>query len=70
MTGTDEHGIKIQKRALEEVTTPQELCDRNSKQFKDLCLAAEVTYDDFIRTSEPRHIKNVQEFWKKLKENG
>lgn len=55
MTGTDEHGLKIQKKALSLDITPQQLCDRNSQKFKDLLAKADIFPEDFIRTTEERH---------------
>lgn len=70
LSGTDEHGIKIQKTAETRGITPQQLCDENALSFKntwkDLC----VEYSDFIRTTDERHIKTVQNIFKKLVENG
>lgn len=70
LTGTDEHGIKIQKTAEKRGITPKELCDENSSSFKDIWKMLEVKYDDFIRTTDERHVKAVQKIFKKLVENG
>ena len=68
-TGTDEHGLKIQKRALEEGKEPGAFCDFYSDQFKKLFSAANVGYDRFVRTTENDHQKAVEEFWKVLMSN-
>ncbi len=60
LTGTDEHGQKIQKAASAEGLGPQEFADKTVLQFKDLWKALDISYDDFIRTTEERHIKTVQ----------
>lgn len=60
LTGTDEHGQKIQKAADEAGLTAQEFVDKVVLQFKDLWKSLDISYDDFIRTTEDRHIKSVQ----------
>ncbi len=70
LTGTDEHGLKIQRSAEKEGEDPQLFCDRISKTFKDLSKALNLSNTDFIRTTEERHKKTVQYLWKKLEENG
>ncbi|MHC4985093.1 MAG: methionine--tRNA ligase [Planctomycetota bacterium] len=60
LTGTDEHGIKIVKAAAEKGTTPLELSDTVVVGFHDLWRDLNISHDDFIRTSEPRHEKRVQ----------
>ena len=70
LTGTDEHGQKVAKAAAEKGLTPQELCDQNSQNFRDLAQTLGVSNDDFIRTTEPRHIRSCQALWEKLKANG
>ena len=69
LSGTDEHGIKIQKTAAAQGITPQELCDKNSKAFTDTWQLLDIKYDKFIRTSSPEHKKIVQKIFKKLVEN-
>jgi methionyl-tRNA synthetase len=66
LTGTDEHGIKIVKAAREKHKTPRELADEVVVQFQDLWRALDISYDDFIRTSAPRHEKRVQEIIRRL----
>lgn len=68
LTGTDEHGIKIVKAAREKGKTPQELADEVVVHFQNLWKDLEITNDDFIRTSKPRHEKRVQEIVRKLVE--
>ena len=70
LTGTDEHGQKIQKKAEENGTTPQAYVDEVVAGIKDLWKTMEISYDDFIRTTEPRHIKRVQAIFNKMYENG
>jgi methionyl-tRNA synthetase len=64
--GTDEHGLKIQKRATALKVTPQELVDANSLRFKQLFDLADVKYDRFIRTTDSDHKKAVESIWKNL----
>ncbi len=70
LTGTDEHGQKLQKRAEEEGLSPIEFIDPIVDWIKDLWAKLDITYDDFIRTTEHRHEKIVQIIVNKLKENG
>ena len=70
LTGTDEHGQKIQKKAEEAGVSPQEFVDDVVAGIKDLWKTMEISYDDFIRTTEPRHIKRVQEIFKKMYDKG
>ena len=60
LTGTDEHGQKIQTKAAEKGVTPQEYVDNIVGVIKKLCATMEISYDDFIRTTQPRHMKRVQ----------
>ena len=62
LTGTDEHGTKIQRAAEAQGITPQELVDRTSAQFRALTPLLDLTNTDFIRTTEPRHERAVQQF--------
>jgi methionyl-tRNA synthetase len=66
LTGTDEHGIKIVKSAAQKGLSPRELADSVVVHFKDLWRELDVTNDDFIRTSEPRHERRVQELISQL----
>ncbi len=70
LTGTDEHGIKIQKTAAAQNTTPKELCDTNAQKFKDAWKALDVDYTRFIRTTDKDHEAIVQKIFKKLVEKG
>ncbi len=66
LTGTDEHGIKIVKAAGEKGTTPRDLADDVVVHFQRLWEDLNISHDDFIRTSEPRHEKRVQTFVERL----
>ncbi len=70
LTGTDEHGQKVHKAAEAKNLDPQILTDTLSQSFRDLCDLMNYSNDDFIRTTEDRHKKAAQAFWKKLEENG
>jgi methionyl-tRNA synthetase len=69
-TGTDEHGFKIQRNAEQSNKTPQEFVDEMSGIFKDLCKTLNISNDDFIRTTERRHIKVVQEIFDRIYKKG
>ncbi|KAL4979730.1 tRNA synthetases class I (M)-domain-containing protein [Aspergillus desertorum] len=70
LTGTDEHGMKIQQAANAAGIDTQAFCDRNCLTFKALAEAANVNYDHFIRTTEPAHKEAVQYFWEMLQHRG
>ena len=70
LTGTDEHGIKIQKTSAQNGVSPKEFCDMNAKKFQDAWKALGVDYDQFIRTTDEQHKKIVQKIFKKLVEKG
>ena len=70
LTGTDEHGIKMVKTAQDQKIEPQQLADRVVSVFQQVWKELEITHDDFIRTTEPRHKLAVQEIVKKLHANG
>ncbi|MBO6087114.1 methionine--tRNA ligase [bacterium] len=70
LTGTDEHGIKIQKTAQSKGVTPKELCDENSQKFKDTWKALDIDYTKFIRTTDDYHEKAVQKIFDKLLQKG
>lgn len=70
LTGTDEHGQKIQTIAQENGITPQEHVDKIVAGVKKLWETMEISYDDFIRTTEPRHIERVQKIFMELYEKG
>ena len=69
LTGTDEHGLKIQRAAEKEGVDTLKFCDDISKTFNDLSKALNLTNTDFIRTTEKRHVKSVQYLWKELEKN-
>ena len=60
LTGTDEHGQKIQRAAEEEKQNTQDFVDKMARQFKDLWQTLNISYNDFLRTTETRHIQTVQ----------
>ncbi|MBR3033851.1 MAG: methionine--tRNA ligase, partial [Firmicutes bacterium] len=70
LTGTDEHGQKIQKKAQAAGVTPQEYVDKVVAGIKDLWATMEISYDDFIRTTEPRHMVRVQEIFRRMYAKG
>jgi methionyl-tRNA synthetase len=70
LTGTDEHGQKIEKSAEEKGLKPIELADRVVGRFKDLWKVLNIDYDNFIRTTQPHHEKGVQKIFHMLKEKG
>ncbi|MCQ2561792.1 MAG: methionine--tRNA ligase [Clostridia bacterium] len=70
LTGTDEHGQKIQKKADAKGVTPQEYVDNVVAGIQKLWATMEISYDDFIRTTQPRHKKRVQEIFKRIYEKG
>ena len=70
LTGTDEHGQKIQTIAQEKGITPKEHVDKIVSGVKKLWETMEISYDDFIRTTEPRHIERVQKIFMELYEKG
>ena len=70
LTGTDEHGLKIQRASEENKMKPQEFCNKISKTFKNLCTILNLSNTDFIRTTEDRHKKSVQHLWKELEKSG
>jgi methionyl-tRNA synthetase len=70
LTGTDEHGQKVEKSARAAGVDPQAFCDRVSKNFRDMTGLMNISNDDFIRTTEPRHVKGVQALWQELQRRG
>ena len=70
LTGTDEHGIKIQKTATEKGITPKQMCDEHVAKFKEAWTALDVNYSQFIRTTDEEHKKTVQKIFKKLLKQG
>ena len=69
-TGTDEHGLKIYQKALEEEKEPQKYCDEYAAKFDLLKEKLNLSYSNFIRTTDLHHIKATQEFWKRCEANG
>ena len=70
LTGTDEHGQKIQDKAIEKGVTPKEYVDEIVAGIKELWKIMEISYDDFIRTTEERHMTRVQRLFLKMYEKG
>lgn len=70
MTGTDEHGQKMQTTAEKQGVTAKELADENSARFKAMNDALGISYDRFIRTTDPDHYEASQAIWKRMEENG
>ena len=70
LTGTDEHGLKIQRAAEKREMQPLNFCDEISQTFKDLSKTLNLSNTDFIRTTEERHKKAVQYLWTTLEKNG
>jgi methionyl-tRNA synthetase len=70
LTGTDEHGQKIQRAAEVAGKPPQLLTDEVSAEFRALWDRMGITYDDYIRTTSDRHKRGVQELWKRIRDNG
>jgi len=70
LTGTDEHGQKIERKAMEAGKTPQQFVDDIVVGIQDLWSKLEITHDDFIRTTEPRHKASVEKIFAQLVEQG
>jgi methionyl-tRNA synthetase len=70
LTGTDEHGQKIERSAQAAGKTPKQFADEVSELFRALFGKMNISNDDFIRTTEPRHKAGAQELWKAIQENG
>ena len=69
LTGTDEHGLKIQRAAESKNIEPLKFCDQISQTFRDLSIKLNLSNTDFIRTTEVRHKKTVQHLWSILEQN-
>ena len=69
-TGTDEHGLKMARKAEEQGRTPADLADEMSGYFRSMCDALNVSYDRFIRTSEPDHHRASQAIWQAMEAAG
>src|SRR5690606_32065055 len=70
LTGTDEHGQKIEQKAKEKGKTPQQFVDEIVQGIKELWKKLDISYDDFIRTTEERHKKVVAQIFEQLLEQG
>ncbi|GAN63838.1 methionyl-tRNA synthetase [Acetobacter indonesiensis NRIC 0313] len=70
LTGTDEHGQKVEQAAQAAGVDPKAFADRVSDDFRSMADAMAISYDDFIRTTEPRHIKSAQALWQKVADSG
>jgi methionyl-tRNA synthetase len=70
LTGTDEHGLKMIQTAESEGMTPADLATRNAGRFKEMDQRLNVSFDRFIRTSEPAHHRSVQEVWNRMQQTG
>ena len=70
LTGTDEHGQKIERAAQAAGKTPQQFTDEISAEFRALWERMGLTHDDFIRTTSERHRQGVQALWRKIRDNG
>jgi methionyl-tRNA synthetase len=70
LTGLDEHGQKVAQAAEAAGVTPQEWVDEIAPKFRETWAMLDISNDDFIRTSEPRHERGVQAFWQKLYDDG
>ena len=66
LTGTDEHGLKMKQTAQKEGLSPLALADRNSSSFLAMAAALNLTNNDFIRTTEPRHYRSSEEIWRRM----
>ena len=70
LTGTDEHGLKIEQKAAEKGVTPKEYVDEIVKTFKGLWKFMNISYDRYIRTTDDYHIETVQKIFKELYDKG
>src|SRR5271157_3017999 len=70
LTGTDEHGQKIQQTAAREGLTPRQLLDRNVPLFEAMVKRLNCSNDDFIHTTEERHHRSSEEIWRRMERNG
>ncbi len=70
LTGTDEHGLKMKQTAQKEGISARELADRNSARFAEMASVLNLSNDDFIRTTEPRHYAACQELWRRMEAAG
>ena len=70
LTGTDEHGQKVEKSAMEAGLATKDFVDQVSQRFRDLGRVMNYSNDDFIRTTEPRHFRSCQELWRRIAAGG
>jgi methionyl-tRNA synthetase len=70
LTGTDEHGQKVEQSARAAGISPQQFADRISAAFREVTRLLDISNDDFIRTTEPRHTRAVQAIWQELERRG
>jgi methionyl-tRNA synthetase len=70
LTGTDEHGVKVAQAAEEHGVAPAEWTERTARRFVEAWQGLDISNDDFIRTSEPRHHRAVQQFLQRIYDNG
>jgi methionyl-tRNA synthetase len=70
LTGTDEHGLKVERAAAEAGLDPQSFTDKMSADFRDMTEKMGVSFDQWIRTTEDRHKVSCAELWKRLDEAG
>ena len=70
LTGTDEHGQKVERAAAKRNRSPMELADQVVERYKALWKRLSITHDDFIRTTEPRHRQAVEKLFRKIQERG
>src|SRR5262249_42410806 len=69
-TGSDEHGQKVEQSAHAAGVSAQEFCDRISPAWREMTRLLNISNDDFIRTTEPRHIRGVEALWQELERRG
>ncbi|WP_285172389.1 class I tRNA ligase family protein, partial [Mycobacterium tuberculosis] len=70
LTGTDEHGQKMEREAERRGITPQALADETAPKYRDLWRKLAISNDDFVRTAEPRHHATVLEIWRRMEAKG
>jgi methionyl-tRNA synthetase len=70
MTGTDEHGLKIQQTADRNGTTPQALVDEMAEKFRGMAERLNCSFDRFIRTTDADHLPSTQELWRRMEARG
>ena len=69
-TGTDEHGMKVQRAAQKAGQPPKEFCDATAEKFREIAETLGLSDHDFIRTTDEHHVRAVQQFWRELRERG